>query len=147
MCSLFLLYSWSDFLATTNLKRMRNIYDARRWCAHVPFANDHHVHASVTTSGTTEKLLLGIDIGTSTVKAVLLHKSSLKLVDKAESSKSLGSHLTVPEENVYAERGVHEIFTCLDECLASLESNFQPYILPLHSYWLPLWKGGNRVRW
>ena len=68
-----------------------------------------------------ENLLLGIDIGTSTVKAALLHKSSLKLVDEAESSKSLGPHLTVPEENAY-ERGVHEIFTCLDECLASLDS-------------------------
>ena len=79
------------------------------------------MQASVTTSGTMENLLLGIDIGTSTVKAALLHKSNLKLVDKAEKSKSLGPHLIVPEENAY-ERGVHEIITCLDECLASLDS-------------------------
>lgn len=66
-----------------------------------------------------ENLLLGIDIGTSNIKAVLLHKSSLKLV--GETSKSLGPHLTVPEENAYYERDVHEIFTCLDECLALLD--------------------------
>ena len=66
-----------------------------------------------------EHLLLGIDIGTSNVKAVLLHKSSLRVV--GESSKSLGPHLTVPEGNA-CEGDVHEIFTCLDECLASLDS-------------------------
>ena len=91
-----------------------------------------------------EYLLLGIDIGTSTVKAVLLHKSSLKVV--GESSKSLGTHLTVPEENAY-ERDVCEIFTCLEECLASLDSTLLQNVVSIgvcgQMHGCVLWKSGE----
>ena len=92
-----------------------------------------------------EYLLLGIDIGTSTVKAVLLHKSSLKVV--SESSKSLGSHLTVPEENAY-ERDVCEIFTCLEECLASLDSTLLRNVVGIgvcgQMHGCVLWRSGGK---
>lgn len=91
-----------------------------------------------------EPLLLGIDIGTSNVKVLLLHKSSLKLV--GESSKSLGPHLTVPEEKAY-ERDVHEIFSCLDECVASLDSSLLQSVVSIgvcgQMHGCVLWRGGN----
>ena len=62
--------------------------------------------------------LLGIDIGTSTVKAVLVSKSEFKVVD--ESSISLGPHVTVPQQDAY-EREVHEIIKSLEKCIKSLE--------------------------
>ena len=73
------------------------------------------VQASMTT---TSGNLLGIDIGTSNVKAVLVRKSDLQVL--AESSRSLGPHVTLPQQNAY-ERDVQEIFKCLDECMDSLE--------------------------
>jgi sedoheptulokinase len=94
-----------------------------------------------------ENLLLGIDIGTSTIKAALLHQSSLKLVDK-ECSVSLGPHLTVPEENSHYERGVHDIFTCLDECLASLDSALLQSVVGIgvcgQMHGCVLWRSGGK---
>ena len=88
--------------------------------------------------------MLGIDIGTSNIKAVLLQKSSLKLV--GESSKSLGPHLTVPEKNAH-ERDVLEIFTCLDECLASLDSTLLQSVVSIgvcgQMHGCVLWRGGK----
>ncbi len=107
----------------------------------------HLEHPSLTTSGTMENLLLGVDIGTSTVKAVLLHQSSLKLVDK-ECSVALGPHLTVPEENAY-ERGIHDIFTCLDECLASLDSALLQSVVSIgvcgQMHGCVLWRSGGKA--
>lgn len=92
-----------------------------------------------------ENLLLGIDIGTSNVKAVLLHKSSLKLV--AESSHSLGPHLTVPGGDAHYERDVHEIFTCLDECLTSLDSTLLQRVVSIgvcgQMHGCVLWRNGK----
>ena len=62
--------------------------------------------------------MLGIDVGTSRVKAVLVNKSTLKV--DIECSKLLGAHLTVTSEKNAYERDVQEIFNCLDDCLASL---------------------------
>ena len=73
----------------------------------LPATPTTYAHANMTTSGN----LLGIDIGTSNVKAVLVRKSDLQVL--AESSKSLGPHLTVPQQHAY-ERDVQEIFKVKD---------------------------------
>ena len=87
---------------------------------------------------------MGIDIGTSNVKAVLLQKSSLKVV--GESSKSLGPHLTVLEENAY-ERNIPEIFSCLDECIASLDSSLLHNVVSIgvcgQMHGCVLWRSGK----
>ena len=60
--------------------------------------------------------LLGIDVGTSTVKVVLVSKVHLRVVQ--EQCKSLGSHLRVQIADAF-ERSVDEIFSCVEDCISS----------------------------
>lgn len=69
-----------------------------------------------------EGYLLGIDIGTSTVKAVLVRKVDHRVVD--EKYKSLGSHVEVQIADAH-ERSVGEIFSCVEDCV----SRFSPSAL------------------
>ena len=97
-----------------------------------------------TTTETEPEYLLGVDIGTSTVKTVLVNKVNLRV--DGEYSKSLGAHLTVLEENGY-ERDVHEIFTCLDHCLSSLNSAALQNVVSIgvcgQMHGCVLWKSGE----
>ena len=93
---------------------------------------------------TTTENLLGIDIGTSNVKAVLVDKFSLAVI--GESSKSLGPHLKVTEENLY-ERDVQEVLTCLDECLSALDHSALEKVVSIgvcgQMHGCVLWKSGK----
>lgn len=93
---------------------------------------------------TTTENLLGIDIGTSSVKTVLVDKFSLGVL--GESSKSLGPHLNLPEENLY-ERDVQEILTCLDQCLSSLDHSALEKVVGIgvcgQMHGCVLWKSGK----
>ena len=60
--------------------------------------------------------LLGIDVGTSTIKVVLVNKVHLRVVQ--EKCKSLGSHLRVQIADAF-ERSVDEIFSCVEDCISS----------------------------
>ena len=61
-------------------------------------------------------LLLGVDIGTSTVKAVLVERGALRIVQ--EHSVSLGDHvIDAAAPNAY-ERSVEDVLSnCLEACL------------------------------
>ena len=63
--------------------------------------------------------LLGIDIGTSNVKVVLVQRSDLQVVGKSESHP-LGEKESVPTPNA-AERSVGQIFRALESCMDRLE--------------------------
>ena len=60
--------------------------------------------------------LLGIDVGTSTIKVVLVSKVHLRVVQ--EKCKSLGSHLRVQIADAF-ERSADEIFSCVEDCIRS----------------------------
>lgn len=63
--------------------------------------------------------LLGIDIGTSNVKVVLVKRSDLQVVPEPES-QPLGKLESVPTPNA-AERSVGQIFQALESCMDRLE--------------------------
>lgn len=66
--------------------------------------------------------LLGLDIGTSTIKAVLVDREDGRV--SQESFQPLGSkHADVPLINGAKERKVIEIWTCLETCLRALDSS------------------------
>ena len=75
---------------------------------------------------------------------MLVHKSTLKVV--GESSRSLGSHLTVPAQNAY-ERDVHEILACLDQCLTSFDPSTLQKVVSIgvcgQMHGCGLWKSGE----
>ena len=67
-----------------------------------------------------ESALLGIDIGTTNVKVVLVEESSLRVLHK--HSESLGEHENVGIPNA-AERSVRQVFHGLECCMRSIESS------------------------
>ena len=79
---------------------------------HYPLAINTAAHAMVESS------LLGIDVGTTNVKVVLVEESSLRVLHK--HSESLGEREEVEVPNA-AERTVSQIFHALERCMRSLE--------------------------
>ena len=66
--------------------------------------------------------VLGIDIGTSTVKAVLVERGGVTVAQ--ESNQPLGSrHADVPSISGAKERGLSEIWTCLETCIRALDAS------------------------
>ncbi len=79
-------------------------------------------------SSSSASYLLGIDIGTSTVKVVLVEKSTFRVVE--ERSHSL-EHVTDAHAQgdstssssaVVHERSANEIFSCLESCVSGLDA-------------------------
>ncbi len=73
--------------------------------------------------------LLGIDIGTSTVKVVFVERETLRVVEepdslgleKAHCGMGTGAVPTSSSESTHDERSAKEIFARLESCLSSLD--------------------------
>lgn len=72
--------------------------------------------------------LLGIDVGTSTVKVVLVSKAHFRVVQ--EQCKSLGSHLRVQVADA-RERSVDEIISCVEDCISSFSPDSLEHVVSI----------------
>ena len=91
--------------------------------------------------------LLGIDIGTSNVKMVLVEKHGLKAI--TEHSESLGPHLErCSVKNAY-ERSVKDIFTCIEGCIHSLNADLLKNVCSIgvcgQMHGCVLWKSSTTI--
>ena len=95
-------------------------------------------------SATTEHCLLGVDIGTSTVKVVLAEEGSHRVLQ--ECSRALGPDRTMSSVPRTHERDVPEIFSALDWCVAALEPELLQRVCAIgvtgQMHGCVLWKSG-----
>ena len=96
-------------------------------------------------SGTPSAYLLGIDIGTSTVKVVLVEKETFHVVQ--EQSMPLGNHVQVGVPLNAYERPVQTILSCIESCISSLERGLLQHVRGIgvcgQMHGCVLWKGGQ----